>query len=161
MAKPKQERIYEVAINRVVLGQRIIRVKAKDEKAARKAAREAADGFMFADKEVKFIVRVNALSLDQDSPERRNDMNKQRQELAEKLLDELDANDLEEATRLFPKCRVAGEDLDNATTHIVDQLMLKTVEMGDDALRGLQEPDLRDELDELVRERIKKTPIKK
>jgi len=69
MAKPRQERIYEVPITRVALGHRRIRVLAKDEKAARKAAREAANGFLFKDDNVKFQVRIAALSLDQDSPE--------------------------------------------------------------------------------------------
>ena len=68
MAQPRQERIYEVPITRVALGHRRIRVLAKDE-AARKAVREAANGFLFKDDDVKFQVRIAALSLDQDSPE--------------------------------------------------------------------------------------------
>ena len=90
-------------------------------------------------------------------------MNKQRktQELAEKLMDELDANDLGEVVKMFPKCRDHGEDQDNAVERLVDQLMLKTIEMGDDVLKNVQEREVKDELDELIRERIKKTPIRK
>ena len=52
-------------------------------------------------------------------------MNKQQkvQELAEKLMDGLDDADLNDAILLFPKCRAAGEDQDNAVEHLVDEIV--------------------------------------
>ena len=87
-------------------------------------------------------------------------MNKQRKalELAEKAMEELDDADLEDAIKTFPKCRVAGEDQDNATEQILDLLKtarqhcLRPTEMGDAVL---------EELEDLVRDKIKKTPIRK
>jgi hypothetical protein len=83
-------------------------------------------------------------------------MNKQRKtlEIAEKLVDDLDANDIEEAVRQFPKCRVAGEDQDNATDHIVGEMLAKH------PAKDIDDDELVSELEDLVREKLKKTPKK-
>ena len=83
-------------------------------------------------------------------------MNKQQkvQELAEKLMDGLDDADLNDAILLFPKCRAAGEDQDNAVEHLVDEIV-----KGQNG-KYLDEAVM-EELKDLAREKIKKTPIKK
>ena len=76
--------------------------------------------------------------------------NKKAAELAEKLMDELDQAVLDETVHRFPKCRVYGEDQDNATDYLVGIAMRNRNE----------EDEVVSELEDLIRERLKKTPKK-
>ena len=81
--------------------------------------------------------------------------NKKTAELAEKLMDELDQADLDDAVKMFPKCRSYGEDLDNATDHVLGIAMRDR-----EVPKGIDEDELVSELEDLIRDKLKKTPKK-
>ena len=75
------------------------------------------------------------------------------EKLAETLMDDTDEAIVAQAIRLFPKCRVAGEDQNNAAEHIADAV-LDGFHVPDD----MDKDDLKEELEDLARERLRKTP---